>query len=74
MAKCKITGKRPLVGNRVSHSNIKTKHRQMPNIQHKRVWDEEGGRWVSLRVSTRALRTIQKNGLAAVLKKAGLDS
>ena len=73
MARCRITGKRPLVGHRVSHSNIKTKHRQMPNIQHKRVWDDTTSQWVALRVSTRALRTIQKRGLAAVLRDLARD-
>lgn len=73
MAKCKITGKGPLVGHRVSHSNIKTKHRQQPNMQRKRIWDETTGSWVTLRLSTTALRTIQKNGLRAVLKDAGLE-
>ncbi len=68
MPKCKITGKKPLVGYRVSHAHNKTKMRQQPNIQTKRVWDEERGEFVRVRVSTRALRTIQKNGLSAVLK------
>lgn len=73
MAKCKITGKGPLVGHRVSHSNIKTKHRQQPNMQRKRIWDETTNSWVTLRLSTTALRTVQKKGLQAVLKEAGLE-
>ena len=72
MAKCKITGKRPLSGNKISHSHRKTKRWQKPNVQSKRVWDEEAGEWVRLRVSTRGLRTISKKGLSKALKDAGL--
>ena len=71
MAKCSFTGKKPMAGNRVSHSHRKTRHWQLPNVQSKRVWDEEGGRWVRLRVSTRALRTISKEGLAQAAKDHG---
>ena len=71
MAKCRITGKRPLVGNRVSHSNIKTKHWQQPNVQKKRIYDEETGNWISVRLSTRVLRTITKKGLAAAARQYG---
>lgn len=72
MAKCSITGKKPLVGNKVSHSHRKTKMRQQPNVQTKRFWDEEEGRWVRMRVSTRAIRTITKKGLRAAAKDAGV--
>lgn len=72
MAKCIVTGKKPLVGYKISHSHIKTKKRQMPNVQTKRIWDEETGAWVRLRVSTSALRTITRNGLSKTLKDAGL--
>ena len=68
MPKCKVTGKKPLVGYKVSHAHNKTKKRQQPNVQTKRFWDEEQGRWVKMRVSTRGIRTIQKKGLAAALK------
>jgi large subunit ribosomal protein L28 len=68
MPKCKITGKKPLVGYRVSHAHNKTKMRQQPNVQSKRVWDDDQGKYVRVRVSTRALRTIEKNGLSTVLK------
>lgn len=68
MAKCSITGKSWMNGNRVSHSNIKTKHKLKANIQKKRVFDVESGRWVRLKISTRALRTINKNSLAVALK------
>ena len=72
MAKCKITGKRPLSGYKISHSHRKTKRWQKPNVQSKRIWDEENGEWARLRVSTRALRTISKNGLSKAMKDAGL--
>jgi len=61
MAKiCKITGKRPLVGNNVSHSNVKTKRRQMPNLQPKTVMNPATGRAMRILVSGRGLRTIRK--------------
>ena len=71
--KCILTGKRPNVANKVSHSNIKTKKRQLPNLQRKRVWWAEGERYVTLRLSTRALRSIDKKGLAAFAADNGLD-
>ncbi|MCO4743619.1 MAG: 50S ribosomal protein L28 [Proteobacteria bacterium] len=71
--KCILTGKRPNVANKVSHSNIKTKKRQLPNLQRKRVWWEEGERFVTLRLSTRALRTIDKKGLSVFAEQSGLD-
>ncbi len=71
--KCMLTGKRPNVGNKVSHSHRKSKKRQYPNLQSKRVWWEQGGRFVRLRVSTRALRTIDKKGLQAFADEAGVD-
>ena len=67
---CDITGKRPRVGNNVSHSNIKTKRRFNPNLQKKRFYIPEEDKWITLKVSTNALRTINKNGISAVLKKA----
>ncbi len=70
MPKCKLTGKKPLVGYRVSHAHNKTKKRQQPNVQTKRVWNDEEGCWVRMRISTRAIRTIQKKGLAATLRDA----
>lgn len=72
MAKCNFTGKKPMSGHRVSHSQRKTKHWQQPNVQSKRVWDEENGKWVRLRVSTRALRTITRKGLQAAARDAGV--
>jgi len=70
--RCSITGKGPLVGNRVSHSHHKTKRRQLPNIQDKRIFVPELGKMVRLRVSTRALRTIDKKGLTAFLRDNNL--
>jgi large subunit ribosomal protein L28 len=71
--KCVFTGKRPNVGNSVSHSNRKTKMRQFVNLQPKKLWWEAGQRFVSLRVSTRALRTIDKLGLERFAAEAGVD-
>ena len=66
---CQITGKKPIVGNSVSHSNIKTKRRFLPNLQKKRFFFAEEDRWVTLKVSADAIRTINKNGLATVIKE-----
>ena len=67
---CDLTGKRRLVGNRVSHSNIKTKMRQQPNIQTKRIFDPETGETVKLKLSTSAIRTLDKIGsLSKFLRK-----
>jgi len=71
--KCLFTGKRPNVANAVSHSNIKTKKRQLPNLQRRRLWWEEGERYVRIRLSTRALRTIDKKGLQRYADEAGID-
>ena len=66
---CQVTGKKPISGNKVSHSNIKTKRRFLPNLQTKRNFLAEEDKWVTLKVSTEAIRTINKNGLFAVVKK-----
>jgi large subunit ribosomal protein L28 len=66
---CQLTGKRPITGNNVSHSNRKTKRRFVPNIQKKRFYIQELDRWVTLTVSTSAMRNINKLGLLAYLKK-----
>ena len=58
-----------MVGNSVSHSNIKTKRRFLPNLQTKRFYFAEEDRWITLKVSTDAIRTINKNGLATVVKE-----
>ena len=67
---CDLTGKRPQVGNNVSHANNKTKRRFYPNLQKKRFYIPEEDAWITLKVSTSALRTINKNGITAVLNKA----
>lgn len=66
---CQITGKKPLTGHSVSHSNIKTKRRFLPNLQTKRFFFAEEDRWITLKVSAEAIRTINKNGLSAVVKE-----
>ncbi len=66
---CSITGKKGLTGNNVSHANNRTKRKQMPNLQKKRIWIEEEKRYVTLKVSTEAIKTIDKKGLKALLKK-----
>lgn len=60
--KCVVTGKNHLVGNMVSHANNKTKMRQMANIQKKRIYIPEEGKWVTIKVSAQGLRTIAKIG------------
>ena len=65
--KCEVTGKAPVVGNKVSHANNRTKRRFLPNLQYRRFWVETENRWVRLRVSSAALRLIDKNGIDAVL-------
>ncbi|MGA1168008.1 MAG: 50S ribosomal protein L28, partial [Burkholderiaceae bacterium] len=64
---CEVTGKKPAVGNHVSHANNKTKRRFLPNLHHRRFWVESESRWVRLRVSNAGLRLIDKNGIDAVL-------
>ncbi|XVF38500.1 hypothetical protein REPUB_Repub20aG0107500 [Reevesia pubescens] len=70
---CPFTGKKANRANKVSFSNHKTKKLQFVNLQYKKVWWEAGKRYVKLRLSTKALKTIEKNGLDAVAKKAGID-
>ncbi|MBS1654013.1 MAG: 50S ribosomal protein L28 [Bacteroidetes bacterium] len=66
---CQITGKKPISGNSVSHSNIKTKRRFLPNLQTKRFYLAEENKWITLKVSAEGLRTINKNGLLTVVKE-----
>jgi large subunit ribosomal protein L28 len=70
---CVVTGKKPLVGNTVSHANNKGKRRFLPNLQTHRFWSETLKRFVALRVSTRAMRTIDKKGIDAVLAQMEKD-
>ena len=67
---CEITGKRPHAGNKVSHANNKTKRRFYPNLQTKRFFIPEEGKWITLKVSTTAIKTINTKGISAVLKEA----
>jgi large subunit ribosomal protein L28 len=69
---CKLSNKRPLVGNNVSHANNKSKRRQYPNLQSKRIYVEHLGRYVRIKLSARALKTITRSGLMPYLKKQGL--
>jgi len=70
---CELTGKRAMVGNNVSHAMNKTKRKFSVNLVKKRFYIAEEDRWVSLKISTAVLKTINKNGIAAVLKKAKAD-
>ncbi|MFD2908135.1 50S ribosomal protein L28 [Flavobacterium ardleyense] len=67
---CELTGKRAMVGNNVSHAMNKTKRKFSVNLVKKRFYIPEEDRWVTLKISTAALKTINKNGIAAVLKSA----
>jgi large subunit ribosomal protein L28 len=67
---CEITGKKAIVGNKVSHSNTKTKRKFNVNLKVKKFFLPEENKWVTLRISTSALKTINKNGISAVLKEA----
>lgn len=66
---CQVTGKRPVTGNSVSHSNIKTKRWFLPNLQHKRFFLAEEDKWVTLKLSSEGIRTINKRGLYTVVKE-----
>ncbi len=66
---CQVTGKKPVSGHKVSHSNIKTKRRFLPNLQSKRFYLAEEDKWISLKVSSEGLRTINKKGLYHVVKQ-----
>ena len=67
---CQLTGKRPITGNNVSHSNRKTKRRFLPNLQNKRFYVPETGEWITLRLTTKAIRTVNKLGVYAYIQKA----
>jgi large subunit ribosomal protein L28 len=66
---CQVTGKVPVTGNKVSHSNIKTKRRFLPNLQKKRFYLAEEDKWITLKLTTDAMRTINKRGLFNVVKE-----
>ncbi|HEX9649655.1 MAG TPA: 50S ribosomal protein L28 [Cyclobacteriaceae bacterium] len=67
---CQVSGKRPMVGNKVSHANNKNKRRFYPNLHTKRFYIPEEDRWVTLKVSASTMRTINKNGISKVLREA----
>ncbi len=67
---CQITGKRPQTGNSVSHANNKTKRRFLPNLHTKRFFVPEDGKWITLKVSTTAIKTINKRGISSVVKES----
>lgn len=67
---CDISGKRPKVGNNVSHANNRVKRKFYPNLHKKKFYYEEEDRWLTLKVTSSVLKTINKNGLDAVLKEA----
>ncbi|KAA3636352.1 MAG: 50S ribosomal protein L28 [Bacteroidetes bacterium] len=74
---CQLTGKRPITGNNVSHSKRRTKRRFVPNIQKKRFFVPETGEWITLKISAKAMRNINKLGVYAYLKKLerkGIDT
>ena len=70
---CKITGKKPMAGNNVSKAHNKTRRVQRPNLQRKRIYLPEQGRTVTLRLSARALRTVDRKGLLQYLHDEGLE-
>jgi len=65
---CQVTGKRPITGNNVSHSNIKSRRRFLPNLRYHRFWVDSEQRWVRLRVSSKGMRIIDKLGIDSVLR------
>ena len=67
---CEITGKRPIKGHKISHSNVKTLRRFLPNLQTKKFYIPEEDKWITLKVSSEAIRTINKKGITACLKEA----
>lgn len=64
---CQVTGKRPVSGNNVSHANNRTRRRFLPNLQSHKFWVESESRWVKLRLSTKGMRIIDKNGIDSVI-------
>ncbi|HUX60749.1 MAG TPA: 50S ribosomal protein L28 [Ignavibacteriaceae bacterium] len=68
--KCQLTGKGPITGNSVSHAHNRTKRRFLPNLQKKRVWVQELNRYVTLKLSTEAIKNLSKNGTSQIAKLA----
>ncbi|HOJ17011.1 MAG: 50S ribosomal protein L28 [Ignavibacteriales bacterium] len=65
---CQLTGKKPTVGNNVSHANNRTKRRFLPNLQKKRIWVQELNKFVTVKLSTAGIKTIAKNGTSELAK------
>ena len=70
---CDLTGARSNNGMAVSHSHIRTKKLQQVNLQKRRLWWDEGNRWINLKISTKALKSIQRVGLGKFAKSNGID-
>ena len=70
---CQLTGTKANNGMAVSHSHIRTKKLQQANLQQRKLWWAEGNKWVKIKISTRALKTIQKKGLGKYAKSLGID-
>ena len=70
---CELTGAKANYGMAVSHSHIRTKKLQQVNLQKRRLWWQEGNKWINIKISTRALKSIQKVGLDKVAKTNGVD-
>jgi large subunit ribosomal protein L28 len=70
---CQLTGKKANNAYAISHSHRRTKKLQEANLQTKRIWWPQGNRWVKLRISTKAIKTLEKKGLQAMAKEAGID-
>jgi large subunit ribosomal protein L28 len=73
---CEVTGKKPRVGNHVSHANNKTKRRYLPNLQYRKFWVESENKWVKMRLTSAGLRLIDKKGIDVVLvdmRSRGID-
>ena len=66
---CQITGKKALTGNNVSHANNRTKRKQLPNLQNKKVWDEESKKFIRMKISTSAIKTLNKKSVSKLVKK-----
>ncbi|AFZ00680.1 50S ribosomal protein L28 [Calothrix sp. PCC 6303] len=71
--RCQLTGKKANNGFSISHSHRRTKRLQHVNLQSKRIWWSEGNRWVRLKISTKAIKTLEVKGLAAMAKEAGIN-
>jgi large subunit ribosomal protein L28 len=66
--KCVVTGKKPVAGSSISHAHNKSKRRFLPNLQKKRIWVQELNKYVTVKISAKGLKTIQKNGTAGIAK------